>query len=75
LAQSGHSHHSALSPASIAASGWADILAMTALGDFLLNIGQVSAGSAVLQRCLSLQFNGAAAKLGAQPEVPGSLRS
>jgi hypothetical protein len=51
----------ATSPGTISGSGWLDSFAMTALGDFLLNIGGVSAGSAVLARCLNLQFNGAAA--------------
>jgi len=51
----------ATSPATITGSGWADSLAATALPDFLLNIGPASVGSALLKRCLSLQFNGAAA--------------
>jgi hypothetical protein len=51
----------AVSPATITTSGWADSLAATSLADFLLNIGGISAGSALLKRCLSLQFNGAAA--------------
>jgi hypothetical protein len=51
---------SAVTPATIAGSGWADSLAATSLADFLLNIGGVSAGSALLKRCLSLQFSGAA---------------
>src|SRR5215471_16152394 len=51
----------ATSPAMITGPGWADSLAATALPDFLLNIGPASAGSTLLKRCLSLQFNGAAA--------------
>jgi len=50
----------AVSPATITTSGWADSLAATSLADFLLNIGGVSAGSALLKRCLSLTFKGAA---------------
>jgi hypothetical protein len=51
----------AVSPATITGSGWVDSFAATALPDFLLNIGPVSAGSALLKRCLSLTFNGKAA--------------
>jgi hypothetical protein len=51
----------AVSPATIGGSAWADSLAATSLAGFYLGIGGAFAGPAVLARCLSLQFSGAAA--------------
>jgi hypothetical protein len=64
-------NRSATVPATTTGSGWADSLAATAVADFISTMGGGSAaGSTVLKRGHSFQFDGAAAIL-----VPGMVNS
>jgi len=50
----------ATSPATTNTATWAGELAMTAVADFLLSLGPISAGAQLLRRGVQLQFGGAA---------------
>jgi len=58
----------ATAPATLTTSGWASQLAVTAIPDFIGLMGPASAGSLLLQRGLSLTFDGNGGIL-----VPGAV--